>query len=500
MAEYNSDTPLSNSIGDIAALGDTVWVGSSKGLSKSIDRGKKWLNYYGTDPFGDEDISAIAYKNGIICAATAHSIEKNGQSYPVGSGIKLSLNNGETWYSCPQPVDTDSDTTIKYGINTLKALPVTVKEQNITYDLDIIGNYIWITSWAGGTRKAPIDSLVKNPEKYKWQRVVLPPDYLNSIKPTDTLHFQLSVSKGKLSTEENLNHMGFSVTSKNDSTIFVGTAAGINKSTDGGISWTKFNHLNQNHSISGNFVVAMSYNTVNNSIWAATWKANGETESYAVSSSTDGGVNWKNTLLDEKVHGFGFKDFDAIANSDNGSFRTSDLGDTWVKPTSIIDEETQLPLNTNVFYTAASQGNDIWFGTDNGLVKFEVQGGLWQGKWKIYTASPKLVSSNNSYAYPNPFSPDAEQVKIKYSTGGKRQNVTIRIFDFGMNLIKTVIQNAPRGEPIHQIEGSGTAENGVMDYWDGKDERGNIVPNGVYFYRIDFDSGDPVYGKILVVM
>jgi flagellar hook assembly protein FlgD len=68
-----------------------------------------------------------------------------------------------------------------------------------------------------------------------------------------------------------------------------------------------------------------------------------------------------------------------------------------------------------------------------------------------------------------------------------------------MNYVRTIIQNASRGNPLHLVDGSNTESNGVIDYWDGKDERGNFVPNGVYFYRIELDGGSPVFGKILVL-
>ena len=58
-----------------------------------------------------------------------------------------------------------------------------------------------------------------------------------------------------------------------------------------------------------------------------------------------------------------------------------------------------------------------------------------------------------------------------------------------MNLVKTVLQNAPRRSGID-----------LIDTWDGRDESGRIVSNGVYFYRIESGSGEPMYGKILVVL
>lgn len=92
-----------------------------------------------------------------------------------------------------------------------------------------------------------------------WEKVVVPPDYLNSIKPTDTLNFTISPSSGALGFENNLNHRFFSLKAINDTTILVGTANGINLSTDGGISWKKFTHTNQDNSISGNFVLKLDY-------------------------------------------------------------------------------------------------------------------------------------------------------------------------------------------------------------------------------------------------
>jgi len=54
-----------------------------------------------------------------------------------------------------------------------------------------------------------------------------------------------------------------------------------------------------------------------------------------------------------------------------------------------------------------------------------------------------------------------------------------------MNLVKTIIQNAAR------------SAGDKFESWNGRDENGNIVPNGVYFYRIDVNSDKPMYGKIM---
>ena len=57
-----------------------------------------------------------------------------------------------------------------------------------------------------------------------------------------------------------------------------------------------------------------------------------------------------------------------------------------------------------------------------------------------------------------------------------------------MSPVRTLIQNAVRTSPDE-----------LFTMWDGKNNDGYIVPNGVYFYRIEIDSDKPVWGKIIVL-
>lgn len=496
-------TPVSNSINDILIVGDTIWLGTSRGLSRSIDKGENWKNYYNSPEFGTESISALGYYEGIIFVATAHSIDQSGQSLPEGSGIKFSFDNGETWSSIPQPLDNNSDTTVQYGINTLRALPVTTAIQNLIYDIAFTENTIWITTFAGGLRKNKIDSLIINPER-KWARVVLPPDKLDEILPTDTLNFALQPVAGNFGPESNLNHRVFSVVSVNDSLIIVGTANGVNRGTllegkTDSIMWKKFNHQNQNFSISGNFVTALGYDNYTNTIWAASWRAEDAQEFNAVSYSTDLGEKWNTTLINEQAHNFGIKSGKVIVATDNGPYLSFNNPDNWILPINIIDAQTKIELRTIVFYSAGFEddGKTAWLGSDEGLIKNTNVTSSYSNNWKIFFASQPLQNKEDTYAYPNPYSPKLDKLKIKYSTGGKQSKVTIRIYNFSMNYVRTIVQNADRGNPTFEVNSG--ENNGVIDYWDGRDDAGNIVPNGVYFYRIEVDSNEPIYGKILVL-
>ncbi len=487
-------TPASNSISDIVTIPNTdvVLLGTSRGLSLSTDRGNSWKNFYNTEPFGDVSISAIAYNkyDGSIWTATARSVEvAGGSTLPAGQGLKYTTDLGQTWISVPQPVDNPGDSLLSYGINDgvnlplVRALPVTVTIQNLTYDIAFTPGTVWVSSFAGGLRKSTNNGQT-------WERVLLPSDAINSLSPTDTVRFALQAVAGAFGPDNNLNHRLFSVISTDSTTIYAGSAGGINKSTDNGVSWIKFNRLNQLNPISGNFIVALGYNEVNQTVWGATWRADSPNEFYGVSSTTNGGEDWLTYLPEERPHNFGFKANEVITLTDNGAFRSSDNGSSWVLPGPIKDEATGIYLTTSVFYSASCEGNTIWLGTDNGLAKLEETSVQWKGTWNLFFASQKLGAQNETYAYPNPFNPRLDKINLKYSTGGKTENVTIRIFDFGFNYVGTVIQNAPRNYSL---------ESPSQDAWDGRDAVGNYVPNGVYFYRVEVGSEEPVYGKILVL-
>ncbi len=498
VAETNSAAPLSNSVNDIIALGDTVWIATSRGLSVTFDDGESWKNYYGDDAFGKESAIALAYSNGVIYVTTGHH-ETGADGNPVitGSGLRFSTDFGETWIIVPQSTDDPGDSLITYGINTIRALPVTVKQQNVSYDIAVLNDTIYTTSWAGGLRRITLAELLNDPES-KWNRVVLPPDYLDSISPEDTLDFSLQPQSGSFGPEHYLNHVAFAVVVTDSGHIYVGTANGVNKSTDG-VSWRKFNFQNQIDAISGNFVTSLGYDRKTNSIWATTWRAVDNNEYEAVSATFDGGETWRIFLAGEKGHGFGFVNeadgSEVLVAADGGIFRTANNGKDWYLPANIIDDERGIYLDRfTKFYSCDANASDagdktLWIGSSQGLAKETEEAGdrMWDGVWKLYIASAPLENADDTYAFPNPFNPMLRQVKIKYSVREDNTEVTLRIYNFDMQIVRTVIQNATRnaGEQL--------------EIWDGRNENGIYVPNGVYFYVVERGSSDKIHGKIMVI-
>lgn len=480
-----SKYPISNFITDILVSGDTVWFGTGSGMMRSTDRFKSFEIYYGIHPFGEEDIAGITLFENIIVASTAISQEISGDNIPVGTGIKVSTDYGINWNSYPQPLDANSDTNITYGSNVLYALPVVVRQQNLAYDVAVTKDSnittIWIASFAGGLRKSTDFGVI-------WERVLLPPDNLDSIYIGGT-----GYTFG-LNPRDNLNHRVFSVEGYGK-VIYAGTANGINKSTDGGKSWRKYNFQNSGsgqNRVSGNFVVNLHIQRYSGKeiIWGATKKAEDNNEVNAFSYSSNGGQNWAYTLKDVPPNGISSKDSITYAESNEGLWRCRFGLFDWTKPSLIYDEETKDVLRTDFFYCGNNVGDTLYFGSADGLIRTIETGFPWTSKWKIYRAQQfiNLNSDLKTYAAPNPFSPDDEVVRIFYKTGKNYSKITIKIFDFGMNPVRTLIQNAVRTSPDE-----------LFTAWDGKNDNGYQVANGVYFYRIEIDDSDKNWGKIIVL-
>lgn len=483
LSSTSSTQPPSNSIDALTVMGDTVWLGTSRGLGLSTN-GIAWKSFTNVYPFDDKGISAIATFNGMIWAAIGYSVKKDGEFIQTGAGLNWSSDRGATWNHVDQPLDAGTVDTLLYGLNTIRALAITVPQQNITFDIALTDSAVWIASFAGMLRKSTNFGS-------SWDRVILPPDYLDSISPADTLDFDLSPVGGGLGLRENLNHRVFSVHASSDSVLWVGTAAGINRSTDQGVSWRRFSHQNQAQPISGNFVVALNEQFYQSQqiLWAATVNAVAIDEQPGVSFSTDMGSSWSTTLLGERTHNFAFQDSIVYVASDRGVFRSDDVGQSWVLTGTIVDQTTLQRFTSRPIYAVAAKGDTIWIGGPEGIA-FTIDSPTerFGSTWRIFRTFEPVLSSGKSYSYPSPFSPGDEVVRIHYAVGPPAQSITIRIFDFAMQPVRTLIQNASR---------AGSSE--YDEIWDGTNERRELVTNGVYFYRIQIGDDDGIWGKIFVI-
>jgi len=455
--QNSGGTLLSNNISDILAVGDDVWFGTGRGVSMTPDNGVTFTNFYGSEGMGKGGVSALAYNDGVIWVATGFDTVISDEHLDAGGGLSWSDDNGAVWHHIPQPVDPNNPDSLGYK-------PTTTHVQNITYDIAFHGGAIWIASWGGGLRKSTDNGA-------SW--TVVTPDGF----PFEPLTYN--------------NHLPFSIVST-DSTLWVGTAQGINKSTDGGETWTNYNAQNGS-GISGNFVTAMGMQPAGGGaiIWAATWKAEGEDEYYAVSRTTNGGLTWNTTLDGEFVHNFGFNGDEVYAVSDNGIFKSPDRGEHWnVFP--YISDQSGEHIYSSAYYAVAYAGGILWAGSSDGLAQ-STDGGM---SWTIIRSfiTPGSGGEPAVYAYPNPFSPlrhnrigGEGHVRFQY-TVTHPTSVTLTIYDFGMNTVAEIVKDRPRLAPGSYAE-----------VWNGTNRWGRTVANGVYFYRLEKEGDGVFWGKIIVL-
>lgn len=476
-ADLQSTLP-SNSVTHIAVLGSSIWIGTGKGLARSTDGGRNWENFAAVSQFASPGIFAVALSGDTVWTSTGYSRDVDGQSVQTGSGYTFSGNNGAAWTSRPQTLDDRGDSLVTYGINIVKFLPIVVNEQNVTFDLALYGGTVWIASWSSGLRRSTDNGAT-------WKRTVLPSKIMSSIAPTDTL------VNYKIDPRQDNNYLAFSVYPQNADTIWAGTAGGINRSVDGGLSWSKFTRATQREPILSDWVISISGQRIGTRtrIWTTNWPAEGANQQYGVSVTDDGGRTWKNFLHGIKAYDFAFRDSITYIATEEGIFRTSDGGASWAQSGSIIDQGTSERITVNKFFAVATLLDTLYCGSSEGLVKtVDTPGQPFGQHWEILRAFRPLDTPASSYAYPNPFSPKSETLRIHYSTGGSAAAVTIEVFDFGMNRIRTLIKDAQR---------SGDREHDEI--WNGLTDGGQSLPNGVYFYRVSVSGRDPVWAKIMVL-
>ena len=469
----------SNAVSQIMTRGNLVWIGTGKGAARSSDGARTFVSYRTVPQFPRPGIFAMDVKGDTIWCATGYVEETaTAGNVQTGTGYAYSFDNGGTWHSAPQPLDSQSDTAVAYGSNTIHFLPIVVPEQNVTFRLDVTDSAVWVASWSSGLRKSTDNGAT-------WKRTVLPSDSLSSISPNDAL------AGYAVDPRTNNNFLLFSVFVQSPSIVWAGTAGGINRSLDGGVSWKKFSATNEVNHVLANWVVGIRGQrlTTGTRVWTANWPAGSAGETYSVSFTDDSGATWKNSLIGVKAYDFAFKDSLVYVAADQGLFRSSDGGVSWTMSGAIVDPVRGSEITSSAFYAVSVMGDTVYGGNADGLVRtVDNLTNPFGVHWDVLRTSQPVGAPTATYSYPNPFSPKRESVRFHYNLGRPSATVTIEIFDFGMHRVKTVLRDAPR---------SGVQERDEI--WDGNDETGSLVPNGVYFYRVTVSGGDPAWGKVMVV-
>ncbi|MFH1006948.1 MAG: hypothetical protein V1800_05505 [Candidatus Latescibacterota bacterium] len=452
-----------NDTGDMVWSDGKLYVASGGFLSKLIGEGQNasdWVSYDLELGEEEEGISALWVQGDTIWVATSYATTYQGEEIPAGNGLRLSVDGGLTWrHFQTQELFLD------------RAAFSFPDNYTTCYDIASVGDTMWFSFTAGFA--------VKTEDLGETWAPILPG------------------TSGFVFTDP--NHHANSLVTCGD-TLWVGTFGGIHRSTDGGNTWIRYDRESTGGQIPGNFIPALAVQRLQEDtlLWAGA-KPFGQGEREGVTRSPDGGATWILTTLDRSAWNFAFRDTVAWATTDDGLFRTDDFGDSWAH-VPIEDPIARERMNKDVV-GIASVGDTLWVGSNKGLAGSTDQGATWtilsapvqtrsldEGRYVDEMTRADSTSTVRTYAYRNPFSPaQHEVVRIQYSLSQPAQ-VTIRIFDFASRPVRTLIQDAPRTGPENHGEN-----------WEGENDDGSAVANGVYFYRIETDRGDQGFGKIVVL-
>jgi len=92
-------------------------------------------------------------------------------------------------------------------------------------------------------------------------------------------------------------------------------------------------------------------------------------------------------------------------------------------------------------------------------------------------------TKNSFSVHPNPF---RQKTEISFGIGQSAKGIELKIFDISGRLIRDFDDLCNQNKSVKSVS------------WDGKDENGNSLPNGVYFYHLKVDDTN-FTGKILLI-
>ena len=503
---------------DIVWSGRYLWVATESGVARLdplLNTGlnaSDWVTFTELNGLGRGAISALDAVGDTVWVATLVDTINGEYTSQAGTGLSFSLDGGASWDHIPNEAIFDST---KAGFERGPGTTIL----NGCFDLALDGTTIYAAFFSGSTVRSRdqgqtwepflpggAERLVFFAAETGADSLAFIADSLSRAEANPELVAQFRAAADSLARQEFL-HRTFSVVAHRD-TVWIGTASGIAFTYDGGQTWQNARvrsdpegNILPGHP-SGNWVVALERLVLpdgSTSIWAGT---NTTTEpagqSQAISVSRDLGRTWTHTGP-TFAWDFTFTPTFAWAGTGQGLLASRD-------PTLTLDAQREWeqikiidgqPL-TGTFVGLERVGNVLWAGAENGLGRTEDEGRTWRvirdlirtrsldtGEFVGSGGVPD--SSATTYAAPNPFAPSRETATIVFSIAQEAQ-ISIAIYDFASRLVRNLL--------------NGETFAGGTNYritWDGRDEAGQSVANGTYFYRIRLDTGQQAFGKVVVL-
>jgi hypothetical protein len=400
---------------------------------------------------------------------------------------------------------------------------------------------VWVAGGRSGLRRS-LDG------GRTWRRVVLPPDTLTAIDPTVPNAFPyvpqnerlVAVIEGDtidVTSVFGANFFAYAVLEDEAGTVWVGTAAGINRSDSTDVydfvttsgetftdrAWRRFTADGTPGAPAGDVVFVIRAQPLGDAslpvggpgnprdpVWFAHAPACADRtsadcleESGLTAWLGDGpaGPVFEPRLLGVRVNDVAFAGDSVFAAAFDGLYAAAD-GRSWSAVRGFRDAAgAPLPLDPAAQVLSAAVTDPrtaeavLWVGTSDGLLRRPL-GPSAAGRplaegWTLYRAAvparaaapTALVPDVDAFAYPNPYVVGRGFLRFRFEMDGAGE-VRVRVFDFAM-------------EPVRTLEAAGQpGPNEVL--WDGRADDGARVAAGVYVYVVEA-GGETFSGRLVVV-
>lgn len=505
------------SIGDVVWSGRYLWVGTESGVAR-LDPAQSsglnstdWVTFTELNGLGRGAISALDAVGDTVWVATLVDSVVAGQgARQAGTGLSFSHDGGRSWRHLPNEFIFDP---AKAGFERGPGTTIF----NACFDLSLSGDAVYAAFFAGSTVRSldqgrtwepflpgGADEIVFFARETAADSLRNVADSLASDNADPSSIARLRTVADSLASQEFL-HRTFAVMAYGD-TVWIGTSSGIAFTFDEGRHWqnAKVRLSEEGFPLpghpAGNWVVTLDRQVLpdgTTAIWAGTTTTS-PGQAQAISVSRDLGQTWMHTGP-TFAWDFAFTPNFVWAATDQGLLASpdptlsNDSERVW-DPIEVVDGQ---PL-TGTFVGLAGVGEVLWAGAEQGLGRSADEGSTWRvirdlirtltlDEGTFVGAGGVADSTALAYAAPNPFAPSRETTTIVFSLS-RDATVSVAIYDFASGLVRTLAADAPfAGGVDHRI------------LWDGRDQGGQQVANGTYFYRIALTTGHQTFGRVVVL-
>lgn len=506
--EDRFSTIRQNSNSTLEATDQAVWIGPGLNAFGELT-GEIYVPTHADSVFnGRGRVFSLEVQQTRILAGLGFTSNRGGSSVNAAQGYYQSDDSGNFWNFISFPLDEKADDScdassigppcdieFQYGEQTYIRTRITVPEQSPPFEVDFHNQTLFSANWASGVLRSQDNGQT-------WERIIMPPTNVSNLNPGESYGW-VSVTQNdevinRYDPRFDNNLLGFGLLIDEQQRVWVGTAAGINISENaltapvGQIEWK---HISWSPETSGgllsNWIITIRQQPKTERIWMTNWITDSENrDQYGVVYTDDEGDSFHQFLEGVRANDIGFFGGNIYVAADNGFYISRNDGETWERIPQISSPNTFIKPDARYFALASTEEN-LWVGTSDGIASTSDGG----ESWRIFRVDVPLLGGNqyqpdapnvNTYAYPNPFSPTQHSlIRIKYEMK-EPGPATIRIFDFGMNPVRTI--------RVPTVSSSGAYET----TWNGLTETGRIASNGTYFYSIETSNGF-TNGKILLL-